>query len=120
MSSREAGFTLFEVVLGVVLLGMAGALAARGGSALARSVEQGRRWSAAALLGATALARIERSYRLGAPSCVVPPAGALVDRGVRVSWAATDLGDGIDLAIELRTGGAGRGVDTVRSRIGCR
>jgi len=120
MGSRTDGFTLFEVVLGVVLLGVAGMLAARGGSALARSADLGRRWSTAAALGAAVLARVERSYRLGAPSCVVPPPGALADRGVRVSWTAIDLGDAIDVAIELRTGGAGRGVDTVRSRVGCR
>jgi len=120
MGSQTDGFTLFEVVLGVVLLGVAGMLAARGGSALARSADLGRRWSAAAELGAAVFARAERSDRLGAPSCVVPPPGVLADRGVRVSWNAIDLGDAIDLTIELRTSGAGRGVDTVRSTIGCR
>jgi hypothetical protein len=120
MRTSPSGFALFEVVLGLVLLGIVGGLALRGGLALTAAVRDGRRWTDAALLGALTLADLERSYRMGAPACALPPPGSRSGRGVRVDWAAHDLGGALELTLTLQAGARTGSTDTIVTRVACR
>jgi prepilin-type N-terminal cleavage/methylation domain-containing protein len=120
MQSSRPGFALFEVVLALVVLGIAGAVALQGGLALARSVQDGRRWTDAALLGSRTLAELEAAYRLGSPACAVPPGGWRADRGIRADWSASDLGGAVEVALVLRAGVRAGTVDTLVARMACR
>jgi Tfp pilus assembly protein PilE len=120
MRSGRAGFALFEVVLGLVLLGITGSLVLQGVVALTRIVREGRRAGAAAALGLDVLHRIEHEYRSAAPTCAGPGSGARAERGVAAAWSTTDLGSAIDLEVVVARGPGIAGADTVVARVTCR
>ena len=90
MSGERGGFALYEVVLGLVLLGALGSAAARAAVALGVGVTEGREWSRMAEAGAGKLADLERVFRAGAPGCVAPAAGSAARMGVRLDWRVVD------------------------------
>ena len=120
MLRRIAGFALFEVVLGLAVLAIAGPAIARGIVGVTRAVAGGRRWTEAAVQGRSVVRELEASYRAAAPACVPPPAGTRAARGVRVSWWVLDLGTAAELLVELRVGPRSGSVDTLRAQVTCR
>jgi type II secretory pathway pseudopilin PulG len=120
MARRIMGFALFEVVLGLAVLAIAGPAIARGIVGVTRAVADGRRWTEAAFQGQSVVRELEAAYRAGAPACVLPPAASRAARGVRVAWWGLDVGTAADLWVELRVGPRAGSVDTLRARVTCR
>ena len=120
MGRRLAGFALFEVVLGLAVLAVAGPAIARGIVVATRAVADGRRWTDAGFRGRSVVWELEAAYRSGAPACVAPAAGSRAARGVRISWWAVDAGSAADLFVEMRVGPRVGSVDTLRARVTCR
>lgn len=114
------GFALFEVVLALAVLAIAGPAIARGIVGVTRAVADARRWTDAAFRGQSAVRELEATYRAGAPACVLPAAGSRAARGVRISWWGLDAGSAADLWVELRAGPRAGSVDTLRARVTCR
>lgn len=120
MRRSSGGFALFEVVLGLGVLVLAGLALGRGLAAAVRAGAEGRRWSHAADLAKSVARELEAAYRAGAPACAVPAAGSRAGRGARVAWWGTDLGGAADFQVELRAGVRPGSVDTLRLRVTCR
>jgi hypothetical protein len=120
MARRIGGFALFEVVLALAVLAVAGPAVARGIVAVTRAVADGRRWTDAGFGGRSVVRELEASYRAGAPVCVAPAAGSRAARGVRIAWWVLDAGTAVDLSVELRVGPRSGSVDTLRARVTCR
>lgn len=118
--SNHSGFSLVEVVFGLVLLGLIGTVTLEGALQLARVVRQGRLAVEAAVLGATAVHRAELAYLGPAPACAPPAAGAILSRGTRAAWTAMDTSLSMDLAVALSWGPRAGSADTVVTRVGCR
>lgn len=116
----DRGFALFETLLCLALLGVAGSAAVRTALAVGGAVAEGRRWSDVSQLGKSVLTQLEVAYRQGAPSCVPPAGGSQGGRGVVASWAVVDAGAWIDIVLELKVGSRPGAIDTVFARVGCR
>ena len=121
MVGQRRGFALYEVVLGLVLLGALGSAAVRSALALGASVTEGRQWSRMAEAAAAQLAELERAFRVGAPACVAPPAGSAGRMGVRLDWRVADSPPLVRVTVVARSRVGGRFlVDSLRTSFACR
>lgn len=121
MATTKRGFTLFEVLIALVVLSLGAGAVFRVILASTAAVDTGRRWTAMAIAAASELARLERVYRNGAPRCAPPPAGSLLGPdGVGLSW--TVAGDSVvaTITMEARATSARRPLaDTIVTGVVC-
>ncbi|MGH7590319.1 MAG: prepilin-type N-terminal cleavage/methylation domain-containing protein [Gemmatimonadales bacterium] len=94
MSDTRSGFTITEVMIAVVILGV-GVLALAGGAAAAtRMLGQGQRTTNAAAVGAARLERLRRAANATNPRCTNGSfaSGNATTNGVVESWAVPTTG----------------------------
>jgi len=119
---RRTGFTLSEVMIGVVVLTVGLAAAARVWHGLIHNVAMGRRWTAMTAAAAAELARLEREYLAAAPACVPPAAGSrFLPGGIGLTWTVAPGAASLGITLEVRAALARRAlVDTVATAVACR
>ncbi|HEV8599052.1 MAG TPA: hypothetical protein VGQ69_06800 [Gemmatimonadales bacterium] len=120
MSSPASGFTLYEVLLALLvitlgLLGLAGSL-----GPAAELAGRGRSQQRVAQVLESRLDRLRAELLRGAPLCTAPPAGTLRHPdGVQESWSASANAGLIELFIEAATAGKQPSADTLITRLPC-
>jgi prepilin-type N-terminal cleavage/methylation domain-containing protein len=121
--SFQAGFTLVEVVLALLMLAV-GILALVGSSAMVtRMIGQGRRATLVSQVGAARIEWLRQLAGSTTPACAHPrlTAGSAVTTGIREAWTVAGSGNAreVMLALEYNSphGPAG---DTSRAVLLCR
>jgi prepilin-type N-terminal cleavage/methylation domain-containing protein len=117
-----AGFSLVEVMIAVVLLGLVTAVAVRAIAGATEGVAIGRRLTAMAWAAESEMVRLEREYRRGSPACGVPVSGSRVTPdGIGLDWTVTGDSVRVRIAIEVRAAAARRSLrDSLTTTIRCR
>ena len=103
MTHPRSGFTLFEVLVAVVIitLGIGALLGTL--TASAALAGDGRRMGRAAALLASRADELRAQVAAAAPGCTAPASGsAPAAEGITESWSATVRGNVIDLILEAR------------------
>lgn len=122
MTRSDAGFTLVEVMIAIIVLSV-GALAMAGTSAAAiRMVGQGKRSTQAAQLAVSRLETLRRISRSTSPACTSLTSGnANAAYGMSESWTVTGAGATRSVQIIVRhPEQRGLQIDTVQAVLGCR
>ncbi len=119
---RRRGITLLEVLIALVTLMIGFAALLRVWLPVTDAVGAGRRWTLMTAAAANQLARLEQAYRLGAPSCGLPPSGAgYTAEGVGLAWTTVDSAGQLAVLLEVRAlQGRRTLVDTLVSLVPCR
>lgn len=119
--SRQKGFSLFELMVAIVMIGISLTALIRAVGHSAEVSGRARRWVQMTAAVTSQLARLERGYRLAAPSCVLPAAGASTTfDGIGLTWALGGDSVSATITIEARAAVARRTlVDTVITAVGC-
>lgn len=122
MKRSVSGFSLFDVMVALVLLSLGISAVVQVFLASTTAVGVGRRWTAMAVAANRELGRLERNYRASAPGCLVPAPGTTLGLdGVTVSWTAVGDSVGATVTLEARAASARRSlVDTVVAGLLCR
>jgi Tfp pilus assembly protein PilV len=120
MPGRSSGFTLFEVLLALLVitlgvLGLAGTL-----GPAAELAGSGRSQGRIAQVLESRLDRVRAEVLRSAPLCIAPPGGALRHPdGVRETWTASAGARLIELRIEAATAGKHPSADSLVTRLPC-
>jgi prepilin-type N-terminal cleavage/methylation domain-containing protein len=120
MPKRSPGFTLFEVLLAllVITVGMLGLAATLGPTA--ELAGRGRSQGRVAQVLESRLDHVRAELLRSAPLCIAPPAGTLRHAdGVLETWTASAGARLIELRIEAATGGRHPSADSLVTRLPC-
>ncbi len=119
---RRLGFTLSEVMLALVVLGIGLAAGLRVWLGAAGAIAAGKRWSAMSAVAAAEIARLERDYLAAAPACVPPASGSrFAPGGIGLTWTVAPDSASLGITVEVRAALARRAlVDTVVTAVACR
>jgi len=122
MAAHRSGFTLLEVLFALVVLTLGLALLARVTIATSEAAALGHRWTVMATAAERELIRLEREYRLAAPSCVPPlSASRTTPDGVGLDWLIQPDSAHVEVILEVRGLAAGRVLmDTIMTGFPCR
>lgn len=122
MTRSDAGFTLVEVMIAIIVLSV-GALAMAGTSAAAiRMVGQGKRSTQVAQLAVSRLETLRRVSRSTSPACTALTSGtANAAFGMTETWTVSGAGATRSVRIVVRhPEQRGIQVDTVQAILGCK
>jgi hypothetical protein len=121
MTPPRSGFSLFEVLVAVVIttLGIGALLGTL--TASAALAGDGRRMGRAAALLASRADELRAQVAAAAPGCSAPASGsAPAAEGITESWNATVRGSVVDLVLEARYRRRGRpAADTLMTAVPC-
>lgn len=94
MSRHRAGFTITEVMIAVVVLGIGVLALARGSAAATRMLGQGQRTTNAAAVGAARLERLRRAANATNPRCTSGSfvSGTATTNSVTEAWTVPSSG----------------------------
>jgi prepilin-type N-terminal cleavage/methylation domain-containing protein len=122
MGPQRSGFTLYEVMVAVVVLAIGSVVLWRLAVATSSAVALGRRWTAMAWAADTEVARLERIYRVARPACVPPPSGTrLTPDGIGLDWRVAGDSGQIRIVVSARARSSGRSLeDSVVTAVSCR
>lgn len=121
MPRGREGFAVYEVVLGLVLLGLLSSAVVRTALAIGAAVDEGRGWTRMAAAATTELARLELAFRAGAPACIAPASGTGARLGIRLDWRVVDSLPMVRITVVARARAARRFlVDSLTSSFVCR
>jgi hypothetical protein len=122
MTHPRSGFTLFEVLVAVIIttIGIGALLGTL--TASAALAGDGRRMGRAGALLASRADELRARVVAAAPGCSAPPSGSSAGaEGIVESWSAAVRGNVVDLVLEARYRRRGRPVvaDTLVTAVAC-
>lgn len=122
MNRSEAGFTLIEVMIAIIVLSV-GALAMAGTSAAAiRMVGQGKRSTQAAVVAAARFETLRATARTTTPLCTALTNGnASAPHGMSEAWTVSGAGPSRSVRVIVSyRGQRSAKADTIQAILGCK
>lgn len=120
MTMRRDGFTLVEVVVAVVILGVGVVAVAGTFGNSARMVGQGWRFTRAAAIASQRLETLRRQANSTSPRCTALASGTQTSGSITQTWTVTANGNLRNIRVTVRVPRPrGASVDTVLATLAC-